>query len=75
MFEDQNDPTKKKKKKPTLLSEKMGLDQGSDYDAPPAAKPGIFPGSAAMALDGQNDATGAKVEEKLKKRGGLQNGR
>jgi hypothetical protein len=75
MFEDQNDPTKKKKKRPTLLSEKMGLDQGSDYNAPPAAKPGIFPGSAAMALNEQNAATGDKVEEKLKTRGGIQRGR
>jgi len=75
MLENQTDPTKKKKKRPTLLSEKMGLDQGSDYNAPPAAKPGIFPGSAAMALDEQNEATGDKVNEKLKTRGGLQSGR
>lgn len=75
MLENQNDPTKKKKKRPTLLSEKMGLDQGSDYSAPEAAKPGIFPGSAAMALNEQNEVTGDKVNEKLKTRGGLQSGR
>jgi hypothetical protein len=71
------DPRVKKKKKPTLLGEKMGLDQGSDYDAPPApaAQPGLFPGSAAQALNEQDSAVGGKVEEKLKKRKGAPVGR
>jgi hypothetical protein len=76
MQENQIDPTKKKKKRPTLLSEKMGLDQGSDYEAPPAAKPGLFPGTAAMALDDeQSGPTTERVEAKLKSRGGIQRGR
>jgi hypothetical protein len=78
MFGDETDPKAKKKKKPTLLSEKMGLDRGSDYDAPPApaAQPGLFPGSAAMALNEQdNSSVSGKVEEKLKKRKGAPIGR
>jgi hypothetical protein len=77
MFGNETEPNAKKKKKPNLLSEKMGLDRGSDYDAPPApaAQPGLFPGSAAMALNEQNDSVGGKVEEKLKKRKGVPLGR
>ena len=44
MLDKEQEPKKGKKKKG--LNAKMGLDVGSTSFAPPAAKPGLFPGSA-----------------------------
>ena len=68
MPNDEQEPKKKKKK--GLLYEKMGLDRGSDTYAPPAAKPGIFPGSAEEELNARNRdaAVGEKLQEKLRSR-------
>jgi hypothetical protein len=56
----------KKKKKPGLLSEKMGLDQGSTSHMPPKAAPGILTGSPESDMNARNsDTVGDKVQEKL----------
>jgi len=66
-MDNEQEPNKKKKKG---LLPKMGLDEGSVEHAPPAAKPGIFPGSAEGELNDRNreEAVGAKVRDKLSRR-------
>jgi hypothetical protein len=58
------------KKKKGLLSEKMGLDQGSVTFAPPMAQPGIFPGSPEAELNerSREEAVTTKVRSKMKDR-------
>jgi hypothetical protein len=81
MLANEQDP-KKKKKKPGLLFDKMGLDQGSETYQPktmpsPMDQPGgIFTGSpeAALNLRNRDTAVGTKVEEKLRSRRGATNG-
>lgn len=69
MYE-QEPNNKKKKKKPGLLSEKMGLDRGSDMFAPPRPQPGILSGSAAEELNSRTreEGVGQKIDEKLRNR-------
>jgi hypothetical protein len=74
-----NEQEPQKKKKKGLLSEKMGLDQGSVEKAPaapPMAQPGIFPGSAEGELSARNqeEAVGSMVRSKLKDRKGAPRG-
>jgi len=79
MLMDEKD--QKKKKKPSLLGERMGIDQGSGVFSPPAAQPapvaqpGLFPGSAAMALNDQNNEVANKIDDKLKTRRNMTGGR
>lgn len=61
-----------KKKKKGLLSEKMGLDQGSEAYAPPRTQPGIFPGSPEGELNerSQEEVVSDKIHNKLNARKG-----
>ena len=72
-----NDQEPRKKKKKGLLSEKMGLDQGSTTLAPPMAPGAVFPGSAEGELNARNqeEAVSDKVHSKLKDRKGAPRGR
>ncbi len=65
------------KKKKKGLSEKMGLDQGSETHAPPAPRPGIFAGSAAGELNerSREQVVSDKIHNKLNNRKGTSNGR
>ncbi len=58
----------KKKKKPGLLSEKMGLDRGSDMFKPSAPKPELFGSPESELNTRNNDAVGNKIQEKMKNR-------
>ncbi len=68
MLDKEQEPKKGKKKKG--LSAKMGLDVGSTSFAPPAAKPGLFPGSAEGELNArsQEESIGTKLQDKLSRR-------
>jgi hypothetical protein len=75
MQANEQEPNKKKKK--GLLSEKMGLDQGSETFAPPMAQPGIFPGSAEAELNerSRDEVVSDKVRSRMKDRRSPPNGR
>jgi hypothetical protein len=61
----------KKKKKKGLLSEKMGLDQGSEMFAPPRPQPEVSPGSAEEELNKRSrEGVVNKVHNKLNDRKG-----
>ena len=64
------DKQEPKKKKKGLLSEKMGLDQGSEKHAPPMPQPGIFHGSPEAELNERNreEEVGTKVKDKINRR-------
>ena len=69
MLDNEQEPIKKKKKKGSL-SERMGLDQGSETRAPPMPQPGILPGSVEGELNkrSQEEAVSTKVKDKLGRR-------
>ncbi len=71
MHENEKEP-KKKKRGLLNLKEKMGLDQGSESYAPPAPRPGVFPGSAEGELNerSREEIVTDKVHSKLKDRKG-----
>jgi hypothetical protein len=67
-----NEQEPKKKKKKGLLSEKMGLDQGSETFAPPKPPPEVFPGSAEEELNkrSRDGVVSDKIHNKLNNRKG-----
>ncbi len=69
MLANEQEPKIKKKKK-GLLSERMGLDQGSETFAPPRPRPGILPGSPEAELNAraEKETLGTAVQDKLKNR-------
>lgn len=69
MLGNEQEPNKKKKK-PGLLSEKMGLDRGSDMFAPSRPGPDVLSGSAAEELNSRSndDSVSEKIGEKMRSR-------
>ena len=67
-----NEQEPKKKKKKGLLSEKMGLDRGSETFAPPKAPPEVFSGSVEEELNkrSREGVVSDKIHNKLNDRKG-----
>lgn len=67
-----NNEQEPKKKKKGLLSEKMGLDRGSETFAPPRTQPGVPLGSAEEELNrrSREGVVSDKIHNKLNDRKG-----